>query len=515
MIALRPHAPRLLFWLACLVSFFFNLGGFPLFDLDEGAYAETTREMFVRGDFITTYMNGEPFYDKPIMMYWLQSLSIALFGISEWSFRLPSALGSVAWVVTVAWFISRLRGREQGYLAGSVVALALLVAFIGKAAIPDGVLNFLLTLSMALIYLYFRERHTVFLYVAFAVIALGVLTKGPIALLVPVASTFLFCLLTRQLKFWLRSVFNPLGIVIFFAIATPWYVANYLREGQAFIDGFFFKHNVGRFSAAMEGHGGSIFYYVPVVLLGVMPFTAATLLALRKIRDVRSDDLLLFLLCWFGFVFIFFSLSGTKLPHYINYGLTGLLMVSALYVDRLRSPFLALLPVMLFMALLLFMPELIGQAVQDVRNPYFHASLQNYQDYFPLGYRVWMATSLLLCIALVFAGQYSLRSRLLASGFVTVIAVSGFVMPAIGAMLQQPVKEAAQLARTLDASQRIVSYRINMPSFSVYSERLAPRIMDVQGGDVVFTTPAYVQELGVTEELYRKNGIALVRVISR
>lgn len=511
---LRPHLPRILFWAACATAFFFNLGAFPLFDLDEGAYAETTREMLARGDFITTHMNGEPFYDKPIMMYWLQALGVALLGIDEWAFRLPSALGSLAWAGTVVWFIGRVRGSEQGYLAGTVVALALLVAFIGKAAIPDGVLNFLLTLSMALIFLYYHERRRCWLYGAFAAIALGFLTKGPIAALVPLASSLLFALFTRQLGLWLRSVGNPVGIALFIAIAAPWYVLNYLREGQSFIEGFFLKHNLGRFSSAMEGHGGSLFYYVPVVLLAVMPFTSASLLVLRRLRDARHDPLLLFLLCWFGFVFVFFSLSGTKLPHYINYGLTGLLIASALYIERLRSPLLALLPPLLLLLLLLFLPELIGRSLADIDNPYFHDSLQHYRDYFSVGYRAWMVASLLLCAALIPLHRIALRQRLLASGFVTVIAVSGWVLPAVGGMLQVPVKEAARQVRALDPAQRVISYRMNMPSFSVYSRRVVANTKP-RPGDVVFTTPAYVAELGDSEELYRRNGVALVRVLSR
>lgn len=497
-----------LFWVAVIVAFFFNIHAFALFDLDEGAYAETTREMLVRGDFITTYMNGEPFYDKPIMMYWLQALSVAIFGINEFAFRLPSALASTAWVYIIVLFVRRFYNPRIAYMTGSVVALSLLVAFVGKAAIPDGVLNLLITASMLLIFLYYKDTRKRYLYGAYAVMALGFLVKGPIAVFVPLVSSFIFSLSKGQMQFWLRSLASPIGWVIFLVIASPWYVAAYLAEGQAFLEGFFLKHNVGRFSQAMEGHGGSVLYYVPVVLLGMLPFTALLFLIIKKIKEVVRDDLMLYLLIWFLVVFVFFSISGTKLPHYLNYGLTGLLILAGLYLDKLRSRVLSLLPQLFFFLLCLFIPEML--AGSDSKHAYYSASLMNSSEVFDFSYRLFFIAAIIATLYMMREQYFSLAGKLIVSGMVTVIAVSGFVMPAVANLLQQPIKNAALVARELD--DNVVRYRMNMPSFSVYSQRIV-RSTPPQPGDVVFTSPDYVPELGNVEYLYRERGVALVRVL--
>ncbi|MBI5451142.1 MAG: glycosyltransferase family 39 protein [Gammaproteobacteria bacterium] len=501
---------RPLFWTAVITAFFVNLHGFPLFDLDEGAYTETTREMLLRGDLITTYMNGQPFYDKPILMYWLQALSVTILGQNEFGWRLPSALASTAWVLAVQLFMARVVDRRSGYLAGSVVALSLLVALIGKAAIPDGVLNFCISAAMFAIYLYYREGQRRWIICAFVAMGLGFLDKGPIAVLIPLVSSAMFFASRRQLGRWWRAALDPVGIMLFLAIAAPWYVAAYLREGQAFIDGFFFKHNVGRFTSAMEGHGGSVFYYVPVILIGSLPFTSALLLALRHVRELIHDDLKLFLLLWFGFVLVFFSLSGTKLPHYLNYGLTGLLIIAALYVDRLRTMGWAVLPLLLYLLALLCLPELLGLLMPGIDQPFFHDSLADYPRYLDAGYRAIIVVAIILTVLLLLLRRYSLTARLMAGGLLCVGVTSMTVLPAVGAMVQQPIKEAALMVRNEPA--RVISYRMNMPSFSVYAQRVVAKATP-RPGDIVFTTPSFVAELGPSEQLYQRGGVALVRIL--
>ena len=115
---------RLLLALAIGVSFFLGLGAVPLFDLDEGAFTEATREMLLRRDFISTWLNGVPRFDKPILIYWLQAASVSLFGQSEWAFRLPSALCATLWVLTVYAFIRKVRGEAAGLMAGAITATA-------------------------------------------------------------------------------------------------------------------------------------------------------------------------------------------------------------------------------------------------------------------------------------------------------------------------------------------------------------------------------------------------------
>src|SRR5436190_6937742 len=198
-------------WLAAaavITSFFLLLGGAPLFDVDEGAFSQATMEMFQRGDFLSTYLNGEPRYDKPILIYWLQALGVALVGPSEWAFRLPSAICGAAWALLTYLFTRRFFGTERALLAATMLATSLGVFVLGRAATADALLNVLVAASMFAAWLHLSTGQRKWLYATHAAIGLGVLAKGPIAILVPLAVTFLFCGLRRDLRTWARAVFD-------------------------------------------------------------------------------------------------------------------------------------------------------------------------------------------------------------------------------------------------------------------------------------------------------------------
>ncbi len=144
---------RLLLLVAIAVSFFFNLHAIPLFDLDEGAFSEATREMLVRGDFISTFLDGQPRYDKPILIYWLQAVSVSLFGVNEFAFRLPSALAATLWTLAVFGFVRRVQDERTGLVAAIITATAFEVSVMGRAATADALLNLCITGSMFSLFL--------------------------------------------------------------------------------------------------------------------------------------------------------------------------------------------------------------------------------------------------------------------------------------------------------------------------------------------------------------------------
>ncbi len=503
-------------WLGLLLAtvaaaFFTGIGSLPLFDLDEGAYAEATREMFESGNFLATTLNGLPRYDKPILFYWLQALSVSLLGWNEFALRLPSAIGGTAWALATALFVGRLRGIRAGCLAGIVVATSWLVGMIGKAAIPDAVLNFFICSTMFSIYLHHREGHRRYLLSAFAFMGLGFLTKGPVAVLIPLSVSLVFYLSSGDCRRWLRAITDRRGWLVFAAIALPWYLAIVVVEGPGFVMGFFLTHNLGRFTQAMEGHGGSFLYYLPVVLVGTLPYTGLIATLFRHGAAIVRDPLERYLLIWFVFVLVFFSLSGTKLPHYINYGLTGLLVLMALHADRLRSRTLALAPTAAFFLALLFLPEIVGKALPDVRQAFYRAALGNYREHLDTSYRL---ACLLALAGTVILWRLPIRRnthRLLACALMTSIGTSLLLMPRIGAMLQEPTREAGRIVVERGLAP-VVRWRLNMPSFSVYSRRVVPERRP-RTGDVVYTTPAYLDPAWRTETIYRRGGVILVRII--
>src|SRR5262245_25036099 len=185
---------------AVLASFFLSLGAAPLFDVDEGAFSQATMEMFQRGDFLSTYLNGVPRYDKPILVYWLQAAAVLVLGPTEWAFRLPSAVSGTLWCGVIYAFTRRIRGVDAGLAAAAIAATSLGVFIIGRAATADALLNLLIAASMFSAWLYLQQGERKWLYAMFAAMAFGVLAKGPVAVLVPGAVTFLFCLFRRNVR---------------------------------------------------------------------------------------------------------------------------------------------------------------------------------------------------------------------------------------------------------------------------------------------------------------------------
>ncbi len=501
---------RLLLLFAVVVSFFYNLHAIPLFDLDEGAFSEATREMLQRGDFISPYLNGAPRFDKPVFIHWLQMASVSVFGLTEFALRLPSALAASLWIAAVFAFLRRFTEERMALFAALAMTTSLEIPIIAKAATADAVLNLFITTAMLTAYLFHHTRRRHWLYATFALMGLGFLTKGPVAVLIPAATTFLFYLSKRDLGTWLRDVFNPIGITLFLVVALPWYILQYLHQGDAFIAGFFLKHNIDRFQDPMEGHSGNLFYYLPVVILGVLPYTTVMFTALSRIKALWRDDLGRYALLWFGFVFVFFSLSGTKLPHYVVYGYGGLFIVMALASGRLPARGWLLLPPLLLFLALLALPEVIGYALPSIRDAYVHDMLTHYADYFGAGYRWFFVAAASVTAILMIDARLPKLPKLYVTGLLTVVGMSACLMPVIAALQQSPIKEAALFAKQRDF--HVVMWRLNTPSFDVYSRRLVAK-RDPRPGDVVLTKSIYVSQLGKLDVLYHKNGISLVRLL--
>jgi len=503
---LQPALPALLA-LAVFVSFFLGLGDVPLFDLDEGAFTEATREMLQRRDFISTWLNGAPRFDKPVLIYWLQAGAVTLFGQSEWAFRLPSALCAAAWVWVIFLFVRRERGAAAGLLAAGITATAAGITVIGRAAIADALLNLLIVCAMSSAYLHLSGGGRRWLYASFAAIGLGLLAKGPVAILVPLAVTGLYCASRGQWRQWLRFVFDLRGIALVLAIAAPWYIAQYLRQGDAFIQGFFFKHNVERFSAPMHGFKGSLFFYLPWLLVATLPFTALLFNVLRSLRAIWADPLQRFCLIWFGFVLVFFSLSGTKLPHYAFYGYTGLFVLLALNAPRLRSPMLMLLPALLVFVLLACLPWGLEQAIARVPDPYYREAVASIQGQLGMKFFLALAVAIGITLVLMAVPRLSHSARLISVGILQAALIAGFILPAAGQAQQSPVKEAAELARA--QAYQVVMWKIDVPSFIVYSGRLVEK-REPRAGDVVLTKSKHRASLPSHRVLYEKNGVALI-----
>jgi 4-amino-4-deoxy-L-arabinose transferase-like glycosyltransferase len=499
---------------AVFTGLFLNLGALPLFDVDEGAFAEATREMLARGDYVSTWLNGEPRFDKPILTYWLQSASVSLLGLNEFALRLPSALAASAWIAAIGLFARRYADRGAGLAAAFLAASTAGVTVIGRGAIADALLNLFLALTMFDIYRYAADpgARPLWRRRAYLWIGLGLLTKGPVALLVPGAASLLAFALQRRMADWWRAVRDPVGWAILLAVAMPWYLLEYGRRGDAFLAGFFMRHNVERFLSPLQGHGGSVLYYLPALLVLLLPYSGLflrTLAALRHPRQLRGAPLDLFLWSWFLFVVVFFSLAGTKLPHYLLYGATPLFVLMARRRSALGSNLLAFAPAILMLALVAALPSLLHALAPGIGNAYVREALGR-TEVFSGAWQAGAAGLLAAACALALWRGASLWRRLAGVGLLCSLALGGLLLPALAALQQGPVKEAAQLARR--AGWDVVRWRINAPSFSVYRGAVTPGTPWPRPGQVILTRSDALPALGPVRQLYRKGGVVLARM---
>jgi len=503
---------------ALLLGFYWMLGSVPLYDLDEGAFTEAMREMLASGNYITPHMDGEPRFDKPVLIYWLQGASVKLLGLSELALRLPSALAATGWLLALWLFVRRRLDPSTATIAALVMALTLEVSIIAKAATADAVLNLFLALSFFDIYRWYLKPERGTLLLIYLWIGLGFLTKGPVAILFPVLVSCLFFLSTHSLKEWLRAVRHPWGWVLLLAVILPWHIAVYLDSGPGFFEHFFLRHNLGRFGAAMHGHQGFFAYYLVILPLIMLPFTGWFLRLLPAFKRTWANPLDRFLWLWFAAVFVFFSFSGTKLPHYVLYGATPLFILMARHRQLLANRWLAFVPPVLFFLLLLFLPELVESAFGRTQRPHQLALFELGRTVLDIPYRIAVALGLILVSAIALWRRLPPWQGLVLVGVVQMAVVSGVLIPRVMEVLQGPVKEAALLARTLDLPT--VAYRTNMPSFSVYRRAITFN-RPPGSGDLVFLRVDKLSRLTEQhpdleqEVIFRRGAVALVKVRAR
>lgn len=492
-----------------LMAFFLPLPFSPLFDLDEGAFSEATREMLVGKDYITTYLNGGLRFDKPILIYWFQLISVKFFGINEFALRLPSALAGTLWALSLYFFTQKVIDKPTAFFATLFMIASIQINMIAKAAIADALLNLFIVLSMFSLYDYYKKQQSKQLYWAFFFIALGTLTKGPVAMMIPFIVTLLFFSIRGDFIRWIKMVLNPIGILIFLVVSSPWYIAEYMAQGQAFIDGFIFKHNIGRFSSAMESHRGTLFYFIPVLIVGVMPFTYFAIKAIVGVKSYIKDDLKLYLFLWFAFVFVFFSFSGTKLPHYIIYGYTPLFILSALYIKENISKAWLIYPILLLLTLLLFLPDMATVFKESIRDELAKVLIENAYETFDIGYRLLIISVMLFLLFLLKSSQKT-ASIVVGVALAMIVTVNFIVIPTYGKLMQLPIKEAALLAKRTPY-KNVVMYGVNTPSFNVYYEGLVSKKKPIKG-DIVFTKIPKLKDFKQYKTLYRKNGFTLIKL---
>lgn len=308
--------------LAAMVLWFLPLGSYRLFDPDEGRYAEIPREMVASGDWVTPRLNDLRYFEKPPLQYWATALTYETFGQHEWSARLWVALSGFLAVLLTAWIGTRLYGALTGALAALVQGGALL--YLGLARISTLDMGLTATLELALVGLLLlvhpgrREEGTRLGAVLLAMgVALAFLSKGLVGILIPGVTAACYLLIRRDWSLIWRA--RPWWTVLALALfALPWIVLVE-RRNPGFAQFFFVHEQFARFLTRVHQRYQPDWFFVPVLLLGFMPWTPLLgSIARRSWRDsIAGDGPCLMLSIWALFSFIFFSLSQSKLIPYI------------------------------------------------------------------------------------------------------------------------------------------------------------------------------------------------------
>ena len=309
--------------LICLF-FTFMLGNRPLSVPDEGRYVEIPREMVATDNYLTPRLNGVKYFEKPVLFYWLEAFSINLFGLNEFTLRLWPALFALFGCLALAVAGARLFGRLTGLLGAAVLATSLLYYGLSRAIILDMPVSIMLTLALLSFLMGTREapglKRRLYLWGFYAFAALAVLTKGLIGIFLPGMVVGAWILLLGEWRM-LKTLYVPSGLALFLLIAAPWHIMVG-NANPGFYQFYFIHEHFERFLTKVHGRYKPFWYFIPIVLLGLFPWSAFLVQAIKhnlpstwRERHEHRDTL--FLMLWAGLVFLFFSASDSKLVPYI------------------------------------------------------------------------------------------------------------------------------------------------------------------------------------------------------
>jgi 4-amino-4-deoxy-L-arabinose transferase-like glycosyltransferase len=298
---------------------FSNLGGVALFEPDEGRNAEIAREILLLKDWVTPHYDFIPRLDKPILYFDLVALAYKLFGFSEWSARLPSALAALACLSLTYGFARSLYGRWAALWSTLILLTSGGFFGLSRVVILDMLLTLLLTLALCCFFwgqaAVDRGKGKIPFLLMHAALGAATLIKGPIGVLLP-AAVILFYLFFTKRWMLLRRMEFALGIPLFLLTAAPWYVLVELRN-PGYLNHFFWQENVARFTTAQFRRTGSWYYFIEMLSLGFLPWTILLPTMIARLWKRWRDDERLFLILWIALPLLFFSLSSSKLFHYI------------------------------------------------------------------------------------------------------------------------------------------------------------------------------------------------------
>ena len=305
--------------LVCAATMWWGLGKFGLTDPDEAFYAQTVREMLARHEWVTPVMYGQPNFEKPIVFYWSAMVATKICGENEFASRAPSALAATLTVLLIYFVGARVFNRRTGFLAGLVLATALLFIGMARLMLTDMVFTAFLCASCLCYWLAtIEENHrNRWVVLAFAASALAVLTKGPLGSIIPFLAAITFLLVAKH-PWPVRGAGLWWGLLVYVLIAVPWFAVMLWKFGWEYFQAFFIHENFQRAYTAEHPKSNTPWFYLGVIALGSIPWLAAWGVAgARAWRDYKTKAPQLFLWCWLVVGYLFLTVAAqSKLPSY-------------------------------------------------------------------------------------------------------------------------------------------------------------------------------------------------------
>ncbi|MBZ0090783.1 MAG: glycosyltransferase family 39 protein [Sulfuricellaceae bacterium] len=460
----------LLLVLFSIAVWFSNIEYRHLVKPDEGRYAEIPREMVASGNWLTPRLNNIKYFEKPAMQYWATAAAYEFFGEHAWTSRLWTTLTGLLGIVLAYFTAARLFGREAGFYSALVLGSSLLYVLIGHINTLDMGVTFFMSLGLSGFLLGQREGATAkesarWMHIAWAALALAVLSKGLMGLVLPGAALVLYTLIQRDFALWKR-LHLVTGTLLFLAIAAPWFIAVSLANPE-FFHFFFIHEHFERFLTKVHGRFHPWWSFIPILLAGMLPWTTHMFDALANAwksdnTDRRAFQPKRFLLIWAVFIFVFFSASDSKLPSYILpiFPALALLMGSRFAAVSGRRLFWLTLPLLPLAALALALaPKALSMASDEV-------PLALYQAYLP-----WIfAAAGLWLVGTLLALYFSRLGRKGAA--LTALALSGLIAGQLVLSGHESLSPASSAYRIAERIRPYLKPGIPFYSVDMYDQTL-------------------------------------------
>lgn len=475
------------------ILFFYKLGDLSLFDVDEPRYAETARNILENRDWITPWFDGKIRYDKPILFYWLIAIAYKIFGINEFAARFWSATFATSLVFFIFFIGRKFLGLRTAILSSLVFSISSQIILLARASITDMTLTFFISTSLFLFYLGYtgNDRSRKYFYLFFYVcMGFATLTKGPVGIVIPFLIIIIFTLINRTFFITFSKLMLFRGFFVMAVIVLPWNLAMFRIHGEEFIWQFYIRHNINRFAGVVSGHRGSMLFYFPVILLGFFPWSIFLPSAISNIiisikeSQVKKDEtssIKFFALIWLFVVFLFFTISKTKLATYVTPLFPPMaILVGKLFDDVMQEKekvlrYLKLPVIILIMTFFIisgfaiFFPMLVDKFKSDSNSSFFNNTIN-------LGNIPWIIAAVLIVGIAFFSISWSKKLRHL-SIFLLILTIFLFhligithIGPLIERYRQASLRNISQFARnTLKKNDVLLTYRFNKPSILFYA----------------------------------------------